>query len=94
MMPSIDSVFRFAPGNRLKWDERRSVWVLLAPERMLELDDIAYAILSRLAGQSVGELAQQLAETYSAPLDDVRRDVLAFLLGLNQKGYLRHDQAA
>lgn len=94
MIPSIDSVFRFAPGNRLKWDERRGVWVLLAPERMLELDEIAYAILSRLAGQSVGELAQELAAAYAAPLYDVRRDVLAFLLGLNQKGYLRHEQAA
>jgi pyrroloquinoline quinone biosynthesis protein D len=94
MTPSIDSVFRLAPGNRLKWDERRHVWVLLAPERMLELDDIAYAIVARLAGQSVGALAQDLAAAYSAPLYDVRRDVLAFLLGLNEKGYLRHEQAA
>lgn len=93
-MESAASVFRLSPGNRLKWDARRSVWVLLAPERMLELDDIAYAILSRLNGQGVEELALELAQSYGAPANDVYLDVLAFLLSLTDKGYVRHEQAA
>jgi pyrroloquinoline quinone biosynthesis protein D len=93
-MDSAARVFRLAPGNRLKWDARRSGWVLLAPERMLELDEIAYAIVSRLHGQSVEALVLELAQAYGAPRDEVQRDVLAFLFSLADKGYVRHEQAA
>jgi pyrroloquinoline quinone biosynthesis protein D len=93
-MDSAASVFRLSAGNRLKWDARRSGWVLLAPERMLELDDIAYAIVSRLNGQSLEALVLDLAQLYGAPVDDVQRDVLVFLLSLTDKGYVRHEQAA
>lgn len=93
MMPTPLSVFRLAPGNRLKWDERRSVWVLLAPERMLELDEIAYAIVSRLSGQTLEQLSRDLAQSFGAPVEDIYRDVLTFLLRLNEKGYVRHEQA-
>jgi pyrroloquinoline quinone biosynthesis protein D len=93
-MDSAARVFRLAPGNRLKWDARRSGWVLLAPERMLELDEIAYAIVSRLNGQSLEQLVLDLAQVYGAPVDDVQRDVLVFLLSLADKGYVRHEQAA
>ena len=47
---------------RLKYDETRKVWVILAPERVLAPDEIAVEVLQLCNGErSVGEVADQLA---------------------------------
>ena len=41
----------FPRGVRLKHDEARAQWVILAPERMFVLDDIGLAIMQRVDGE-------------------------------------------
>ena len=47
---------------KLKFDETRQVWVILAPERVLAPDEIAVEVLQLCDGvRSVADMADQLA---------------------------------
>ncbi len=89
-MIAADSVVRLAPGVRMQQDAARGGWVLLGPERMLVLDDIAQLVISRLAGQSASELVAALAVEFDAPVEVIGADVLALLNTLADKGFVRY----
>lgn len=89
-MIAADSVVRLPPGVRMQQDAARGGWVLLGPERMLVLDDIAQLVISRLAGQSAGELVAALAVEFDAPVEVIGADVLALLNTLADKGFVRY----
>lgn len=90
-MLTLDSKVRLAPGNRLQHDKVRDRWVLLGPERMLIVDEIAHLILERSRGLSIAELCGQLASEFDAPPATVENDVLALFATMHEKGFLRHD---
>ncbi len=70
-------------GVRLHFDRVRDIWVLLAPERTINLDPIGLAILNEVDGaRSVSEIANDLAARYSAPVDHITTDMHEFLTGL------------
>ena len=74
---------------KLKYDETRQVWVILAPERVLAPDEIAVEVLKLCDGmRSVGDLADQLAAKYAAPREAILTDVIAMLQDLADKGFL------
>jgi pyrroloquinoline quinone biosynthesis protein D len=74
---------------RLKFDETRQVWVILAPERVLAPDEIAVEVLQLCDGvRSIAEMVDQLAEKYAAPRDAIATDVIAMLQDLADKGFL------
>ena len=74
---------------KLRRDESRGQWVLLAPERVLVPDAIAVEILQRLDGQAtVGAVANDLAEKYQSPRTEVLHDVIEMLQDLADKGFL------
>ena len=73
---------------KLKFDETRQVWVILAPERVLAPDEIAVEVLKLCDGVSVAEIADQLAAKYAAPRDAILTDVIAMLQDLADKGFL------
>ena len=74
---------------RLKFDETRKVWVILAPERVLAPDEIAVEVLQLCDGvRSVAEMIDQLAGKYAAPRDMIATDVIAMLQDLADKGFL------
>ncbi len=74
---------------KLKFDETRQRWVILAPERVLAPDDIAVEILQLCDGtHNVAEMIDQLAEKYSADRDAIGADVIAMLQDLADKGFL------
>ncbi len=76
-------------GVRLHFDKIRETWVLLAPERAVTLDQIGHAILSEVDGQrSFGDIARTLAEKYSAPVDQIARDMAGFLGALRDRRFL------
>ena len=53
---------------KLKFDETRKVWVILAPERVLAPDEIAVEVLKLCDGvRSVGTMIDELAAKYAAP---------------------------
>ena len=74
---------------RLKYDETRQVWVILAPERVLAPDEIAVEVLQLCNGErNVGDVADQLAAKYAAPREAILTDVIAMLQDLADKGFL------
>ena len=74
---------------KLKFDETRQVWVLLAPERVLAPDEIAVEVLHFCDGvRSVAEMVDLLAAKYAAPRDAIASDVVAMLQDLADKGFL------
>lgn len=72
---------------KLRHDAGRGRWILLAPERVFEPDEIAANILKLCDGQtSVEDIAAQLAKDYNAPADQIRDDVIDILQELADKG--------
>src|SRR5581483_3430562 len=66
--------------TRLKFDETRQVWVILAPERVLAPDEIVVEVLHFCDGvRSVAEMVDQLAAKYAAPREAISSDVIAML---------------
>src|SRR5439155_1736384 len=65
---------------KLKFDETRQVWVILAPERVLAPDEIAVEVLQLCDGvRSVGQMVDQLAAKYVAERGAIWTDVIALL---------------
>lgn len=76
-------------GVRMQPDRVRGGVVLLAPEKAVALDAIGEAILNRVTGEAqFEEIVADLAATYGAPVDQVRRDVQTFLVGLRARVFL------
>jgi pyrroloquinoline quinone biosynthesis protein D len=74
---------------RLKFDEVRRRWVILAPERVLAPDEIAVEILQLCDGaRSVEQMIDQLAAKYAAERAAIGTDVIAMLQDLADKGFL------
>jgi pyrroloquinoline quinone biosynthesis protein D len=74
---------------RLKFDETRQVWVILAPERVLAPDEIAVEVLKLCDGvRSVADMIDRLAEKYTAERTAIATDVIAMLQDLADKGFL------
>jgi pyrroloquinoline quinone biosynthesis protein D len=74
---------------KLKFDETRKVWVILAPERVLAPDEIAVEVLQLCDGvRSVAQMVDQLAEKYAAPREAIAADVVAMLQDLADKGFV------
>jgi len=83
------SVPRLAAHVRLRFDKQREQWVLLAPERIFVLDDIALAIVERCQGSAtLGEIVDDLARTFEAPRDRVLADAGGLLQGFLDKGVM------
>src|SRR3977135_2755507 len=74
---------------RLKFDETRQRWVILAPERVLAPDEIAVEVLHLCDGvRSVEAMIDQLVAKYAAERDAIATDVIAMLQDLADKGFL------
>jgi pyrroloquinoline quinone biosynthesis protein D len=74
---------------KLRFDETRQRWVILAPERVLAPDEIAVEILQLCDGvRSVEQMIDQLAAKYTAERAAIGVDVIAMLQDLADKGFL------
>src|ERR1700686_1664955 len=74
---------------KLRFDETRQVWVILAPERVLAPDEIAVEVLRLCDGvRSVADMVDQLATKYAAERGAIATDVIAMLQDLADKGFL------
>lgn len=81
---------RFAPGVRLKFDAVRERHVLLAPERVIALDETAHAVLALVDGRKdMQAIAEALAAAYDAPADAIAEDAQALLNDLHLQGLVR-----
>jgi pyrroloquinoline quinone biosynthesis protein D len=76
-------------GVKLRNDEVRKTWVLLAPERFLRLNAISVDILQRCDGEAaLSSIVDDLVTKYSADRAVIERDVRALLTGLLEKRML------
>src|SRR4030088_425970 len=75
--------------DKLRFDETRRRWVVLAPERVLAPDEIAVEVLQLCDGvRSVEVMIDQLAAKYTADRGAISTDVVAMLQDLADKGFL------
>jgi pyrroloquinoline quinone biosynthesis protein D len=73
-------------GVKLKNDQVRKTWVLLAPERFLRLNAISVDILTRCDGQAaLASIVDELAKNYAADRAVVERDVRVLVNSLVEK---------
>jgi pyrroloquinoline quinone biosynthesis protein D len=80
---------RLPRGVRLRRDEARSRWTLLAPERIFEIDDTAAAVLELCDGErELNAIVAELAARYTAPPAVIEKDVVAMLADLKAKRVL------
>ena len=88
----IDGAFvpKLARKARLKLDRHANRFMILYPERGLELNDTAAAIAHKLDGvRSIATIADELAQEHEgAPRDAIEKDVVAFVCELQGKGLL------
>jgi pyrroloquinoline quinone biosynthesis protein D len=85
-----DAVPRLAPGVRLKFDQARDCWVVLAPERVVMPDETALEILRRCDGETqLGAIIDALAAEYEAPRETIAADVRELMGELTRNGILR-----
>lgn len=88
-MIAPDAIPVFPRGVRLHEDKVRGRWVLLAPERTIDLDPIGLAILNEVDGTCrFADLIGVLAEKYQAPAEQIESDVTEFLTGLADRCFL------
>jgi pyrroloquinoline quinone biosynthesis protein D len=74
---------------KLRFDETRQRWVILAPERVLAPDEIAVEILQLCDGtRNVEQVIDTLAARYAAERAVIAADVMTMLRDLADKGFL------
>jgi len=80
---------RLPRGVKLRRDEVRQRWTLLAPERIFEVDATAAAVLELCDGErELAAIVGELAARYNAPKDVIEKDVVAMLGDLEAKRVL------
>ncbi len=86
---SSASVPRLPPGVKLQFNRQHDKWIIQAPERVFELDQIALEIIKRCDGEtSVAAIVDDLAQAFSADRAVIETDVIGLLQGLADKGVL------
>jgi pyrroloquinoline quinone biosynthesis protein D len=87
--PAEDARPRLPKGVRLRHDQARGEWLLLAPERVLKADATAVEILKRCTGErTIGDIVDDLASVYSADRARIAADVRMLLADLAAKRML------
>ncbi|MEQ9642801.1 MAG: pyrroloquinoline quinone biosynthesis peptide chaperone PqqD [Alphaproteobacteria bacterium] len=84
------STVRLARGCRLRFDEARQQWLILAPERVFMPDEVSAAAVRRCVeeGVTVADVIDGFVVDYDAPRETIAVDVLAMLQDLADKGVL------
>ncbi len=83
------TVPRLPRGVKLRFDKQRDTWVLLAPERVFVLDEIALQIVKRCDGAAaLAAILDDLATAFAAPRELIAKDVHALLRDLADKGVM------
>jgi pyrroloquinoline quinone biosynthesis protein D len=78
-------------GVRLRHDRERDCWTLMAPERVIVLDEIAHQVIADIV-DSDGLLAgviDRLSQLFDAPRDEIANDVIDMLQPIVDKQFIR-----
>ena len=79
---------------RLHHDAGRGRWVLLAPERIIEPNEIALDVLRLCDGtRDLTAIAEDLAKAYDAPPAEILADSVELLQDLADRGYIKDNRS-
>ncbi len=75
---------------KLRYDKTRKKWIINAPERVFELDEIAGEIMQLVDGDSsVAKIIDHLSNKFSsATREQISKDVISMLQLLADKGFI------
>ncbi|MBO0741964.1 MAG: pyrroloquinoline quinone biosynthesis peptide chaperone PqqD [Hyphomicrobiaceae bacterium] len=81
------SVPALAQHVKMRHDNVRNRWLILAPERVFTPDAVAVAVLQLCDGtRSIEAVAVALEQTYNAPKERILGDILPMLQDLADRG--------
>ena len=89
----IEDVPSLPRHAKLRFDQSRKKWIINAPERVFELDDIAGEVMQLINGKdSLKRIIDKLLIKYeNAPREQVTDDVVVMLQSLADKGFLTNE---
>lgn len=92
MIP-VDARPRLAPKARIRFDRHTDRFLLLYPERGLQLSATAAEIVQLCTGEhTVTEMVERLAVKYATqPRANLEREMLEFLGTLAERGLVRYE---
>lgn len=80
---------RLSPHYVFRWEASQDAYILLYPEGLIKLNSAAAEILKRCDGErSVSEIVADLDAVFPGHNDSIGKDVDAFLVMANDKGWL------
>ncbi len=80
---------RLPRGVKLRHDDVRGRWTLLAPERIFEVDATAATVLQLCDGErDLAAIVAELGRRYNAPEAVIEKDVVAMLGDLKDRRVL------
>jgi pyrroloquinoline quinone biosynthesis protein D len=83
------SVLKLPRHAKLRFDKPRDKWIILAPERVFELDEIAHEVISLCDGvRTLTEVVDALTKKFDAPREVIAEDATAMLQDLADKGFV------
>ena len=87
---SAESIPKLPRHAKLRFDKARDKWIILAPERVFELDHVAYEVISRCdGGRSVEQVIDSLCEKFDqVGREVIMTDVTNMLQDLADKGFV------
>ena len=87
---TLDDIPKLPRHAKLRYDEARKKWIINAPERVFELDEIAGEIMQLLDGMSsINEIVESLLLKFkSATKEQISKDVIIMLQSLADKGFV------
>ena len=81
---------KFPKHVKFRHNKARDEWVILAPERLVKLDQVAVEVLKLVDGQnSVNQISEQLSKKFNAPRETIIEDVIVMLQELSDKGFIQ-----
>ena len=87
---SSEIVLKLPRHAKLRFDKARDKWIILAPERVFELDEIAYEVISRCDGErTVTDIVDELCLKFDqVEREVIMNDVVGMLQNLADKGFV------
>ena len=85
---SNEIILKLPRHAKLRFDKARDKWIILAPERVFELDEIAYEVISRCDGErTVTDVVNELCLKFDqVEREVIMNDVVGMLQNLADKG--------
>ncbi len=87
---SSEIILKLPRHAKLRFDKARDKWIILAPERVFELDEIAYEVIYRCDGErTVTDVVNELCLKFDqVEREVIMNDVVGMLQNLADKGFV------